>query len=634
MSPFLDLLRTSPLLADGATGSYLFERTGRLSEMNHVYEAFNADRSELILQVHLAYLQAGARVLTTNTFGANPTHLQPVGHGERVVELNRAGAQVARQAIDAYRQQTGSEEEFFVLGSVGPTLEETESTESIGGIYAEPLEALLAEGVDAIILETFSSLPQVTAIVEKLRSFDDPPPAIVHMALHQSGTERTWNHDPRQFVQTVADLGVAVAGVNCCAPWEATAFLDSVEDLQVVRDSQILLSAMPNGGDFQRIGHRYLTGVNPEFMGRFARQMADRGVRLIGGCCEVHPPHINEMHNYLQSRHPGGSVIQVAESPASMDPIGDDVKKKNGPLSRKLKEGRFAVSVEMLPSRGTGGLKARIGFVEELAASGLADALDLTDGSRGIPLMPPGDFIDVIRRRLCWGQEDRLELIPHFTTRDLNVMGLQSRLIGYWARNVHNVLFVTGDPPKMSPTYPRSTAVFDLDSVAMIRYAHSYLNAGVDFGGQLLGTHREPRTRFTIGTGFEPEAVDMDHELDKFRRKLDAGVDYVMTQPAFRFDPLDILDPFRDRAGILVGVLILTSLAHAERMAQVPGVIVPGSVIDRMHRFAEVEDQAKMGIDIAVEQIRWIRQQGWAGLYLMSPSTHRPVLDVLREGLS
>jgi methionine synthase / methylenetetrahydrofolate reductase(NADPH) len=633
MSHFLDHLKTSPLLADGATGSYLFERTGRLSEMNHVYEAFNADRPEQILQVHLAYLQAGARCLTTNTFGANPTHLVPVDQGSRVAELNRAGVRVARRAIDAYREQTGNPDDFFVIGSVGPAREDIKSAEGIAELYQEQFEALASEGIDAILLETFTSLAQIDALVRQLQSLAPDLPTIIHMALHQTA-DGAWNQDPRQFVETAVDLGIPVVGTNCCAPWEAEAFLDAVENLEAVREGEIQLSVMPNGGDFQRIGHRFLTGVNPEFMGRFARDVANRGVRLIGGCCEVHPPHINEMHNYLQSRQVGGPVVQVVESSAALQPTGDAVKKGNGRLSQKLMTGEFAVSVEMLPSRGTGGLKSKIDFVAELAASGLADALDLTDGSRGIPLMPPGDLIGVIRERLGWSAEDRLEMIPHFTARDLNVMGLQSRLIGYWARHIHNVLFVTGDPPKMSPTYPRSTAVFDLDSVAMIRYAHSFLNAGVDFGGQPLGKQKNPRTRFTIGSGFEPEAVDLEREIEKLERKIDSGVDYIMTQPAFRFEPLETVAPFRDRTAFLIGVLILTSLGHAQRMAQVPGVIVPNSVFARMEKFEGTGDQAKVGQEVAVEQVRWIKEQGWSGLYLMSPSTHKPVLDVLVEGLS
>jgi homocysteine S-methyltransferase len=242
----------------------------------------------------------------------------------------------------------------------------------------------------------------------------------------------------------------------------------------------------------------------------------------------------------------------------------------------------------------------------------------------------------VLREHLGWDARtgDRLELIPHFTSRDLNVMGLQSRLIGYWGRRIHNVLFVTGDPPKMSPTYPRSTAVFDLDSVAMIYYTRSCLNAGVDFGGQPLGKHRDPRTHFTIGAGFEPEALDREREQDKLQRKIANGADYLMTQPAFRYEPLAALEPFRSQVGVFVGVMVATGLDHVRRIGQVPGVVVPDEVYARLGKYEKPEDQAEMGKEIAVEQVRWVRRQGWAGLYLMSPAAHQPVLEVLRAGLS
>jgi 5,10-methylenetetrahydrofolate reductase len=345
------------------------------------------------------------------------------------------------------------------------------------------------------------------------------------------------------------------------------------------------------------------------------------------------------MNNYLRSRSSRIATESVGlELPKERHPTAADTKRDNGAFSRKIMDGDFAVSVEMLPSRGTAPklLQAKVDFVRELTSSGLADALDITDGSRGIPLMPPGDFIQLVREGLGWTAQtgDGLELIPHFTARDLNVMGVQARLIGYWANRIHNAIFITGDPPKMAPTYPPSTGVFDLDSVDMIRLAHAHLNAGVDFGDQPLGTHRDPRTRFTLGTGFEPEAIDAERELDKLQRKLDAGADYVMTQPAFRWEPLDVLDLFRDRASFLVGVLILRSLEHALRMRDVPGVSVPDEVIDRFAAIDDVKDQARIGQEFAVEQIQRIRADGWSGIYLMSPASHRPIVDVLRSGLA
>ena len=625
-STFLETLRQGTLLADGAMGSYLFERTGRLSERNHVYEALNLDHPELILQVHNAYLQAGARCLTTNTFAGGLSYLGPLGEGGRCAEINRTGVRLARRAIELYQASIQDPGPFFVLGSLGPPSDELASTGALTQHYRPALDALV--GVDALLLETFTSLPQLLALVDLIQSLPQPPPIAVEMV----GTALS---DPAALVQAAAERGVQLVGTNCCAPWEITAFLDAVESLPAVREGRVLLSAMPNAGGFQRIGHRYMTRVNPEFMGRFARTLAERGVALVGGCCEVHPLHLAEMRNYLQARNTAQRDTFQISAPAQA-PVGAGEKSRNGAFSRKIKEGGFAVSVELLPSRGTAPktLQGKVDFVGQLAASGLADALDITDGSRGIPLMPPGDFIGVLRERLGWTEGDHLELIPHFTTRDLNLMAMQSRLIGYYARRIHNVLFVTGDPPKMSPSYPRSTAVFDCDSAAMIRYAHGCLNAGVDFGGEPLGRHPDPRTHFTIGSGFEPEALDQDRELEKLRRKLDGGADYIMTQPAFRTDPLSALDPFRGQAAFLVGVMVLSSLDQARRLGQVPGVVVPETVFQRLGAYTQAEDQARAGAELAVEQIRWIRKEGWAGLYLMSPGAHQPVLEVLGAGLS
>jgi methionine synthase / methylenetetrahydrofolate reductase(NADPH) len=631
MSNFLDHLQENPLLCDGAMGSLLFERTGRLSESNHIYESFNSDRADLVRQVHLEYLQAGARTLVTNTFAANQTHLAAHDQGERVAELNGKGVLLAREAIALYSRQDADTDPFFVLGSIGPTLDVRETPQEARAIYREQISALVAAGVDALLLETFTSLLHVSAVLEIVQELAEPPPVVVHMALHQR-SDGSWDQDPQLFARTAADLGAHVVGVNCCAPWEARAFLDAVGSLEAVQNGQIQLSLMPNGGDFQRIGHRYLTGVNPEFMGRFAREVVQRGVRLLGGCCDVHPAHINEMHNYLRSLGRARVQTTVALEKA-LAPTSAETKGDNGAFSRKIFSGEFAVSVEMLPSRGTGGIKARLAFVEELAHSGLTDALDLTDGSRGIPLMPPGDFVHLIRSRLHWDKGDLLELIPHFTTRDLNTMGLQSRLIGYWANEIHNVLLITGDPPKMSPTYPRSSAVFDLDSPTLIRYVQQHLNAGIDFGGQPLGTHKDPRTRFTVGTGFEPEALDIAAETTKLQRKIEAGADYIMTQPAFRNEALTALEPYRQRVPVLVGVLVLASLEHARRMAAVPGVVVPDEVLARLDKYEKLEDQAAAGAELAAEQVRWIKAEGWAGLYLMSPATHGRIIDVLDSGL-
>jgi methionine synthase / methylenetetrahydrofolate reductase(NADPH) len=607
VADFLTTLKSQPLLTDGAMGSYLFELTGRLSETNHFYETFNVDQPDLIRRVHRDYLAAGAQCLKTNTFGANRYQLRQYGLEHRVAELNQAGVRVAREA---------SADPIFVLASIGPTSPPLSDAAAVAECYREQIESLIAAGADALLLETFQSQAHLELLLDLIRSLPAPPPVIAEMTYNP---ERS----PLDFVKRMKEKGAALAGVNCCAPWDAGVFVDAAQG------AALPLVVMPNAGGFQRIGNRFMTSVNPEFVGKMARSFLDRGVRLIGGCCEMHPPHIREMHNYLRSRQAGTTVDVEVKS--NRQPVGDVKKSKNGPFSQKLKAGKFVVSVEMLPPRGTDEklYTGKVEFIRQLAESGLADAVDFTDGSRGIPLMPPGDFIHLVRSRIG----DRLEWIPHFTGRDLNLMGIQSRLIGFHANKIHNVLFITGDPPKMSPTYPRSTAVFDLDSVALARLTHTCLNAGVDFGGAPLGKQADPRTHFTIGTGFEPEALDPKREIDRLHKKIDSGADYIMTQPAFHHEPLRALEPFRNRCPILVGVMILSSHEQAQRLAQVPGVVLPDEILHRLSSVSTPADQAKVGREIAIEQIRWIVREGWRGLYLMSPAGTAGVIETLTAGL-
>ncbi len=639
MSRFLQTLRDQILITDGAMGSYLFELTGRLSEPNHVYEAFPAERPELITEIYFQYLQAGAQCLKTDTFGANRSKLDRFGLGDRVADYNRAGVRVARAAARDFVQGTGSDAPM-VIGSIGPLRDEHIADQPARELFHEQAYAQLDEGVDAILLETFTCLPQLVAAIEAVRSIDSHMAVVALISPRPLEKENEWEISPAACADALLKAGANVMGVNCCAPWDALSYIEELLRLPQVRDNGIMLSAMPNAGGLQRIDNRYMSNVNPEYMGKQTRILADMGVRLIGGCCEVHPPHLREMRNYLRSRLLDRH-IEVREpigSAATMTPAGPEEKRGNGRFSRKLFDGEFCVSVEMLPPRGTSAdtLARKIDFVRELAACGLADAVDVTDGSRGIPLMPPGDFVQVSRCRLGWngGSDDPLEFIPHFAARDLNMMGIQSRLTGYYLAGIHNVIFITGDPPKMSPTYPRSTAVFDTDSPAMIEFTQAYLNAGVDFGGQSLGKHADPRMHFTIGTGFEPEALNMEREMEKLRRKIDHGADYILTQPAFRFDMLDSLEPFRDKSRILIGVMILRSLEHARRVGDVPGVIIPDSVLERLGRYDKPSDQAKVAEAFAAEQIAWVKREGWAGLYLMSPASHGCIVDVLRTGLT
>jgi homocysteine S-methyltransferase len=643
-SAFLDALKSGTdgaILADGGIGSLIFHLTGRLASTEYTYEALNLRNRELITGIYASSLAAGATVLTTNTFAANAVELGAAGVGDKVGEINRAAVEIARTAIsDHQHEYPVSDSNFFVIGSIGPGGRDVKA-------YAGQIAALIGAGIDAFLLETFTDIDLAMQLTRHISGQPEAPPVIVHGALDQGvGEEQKWPVEPVEFVQMAADAGASVAGINCVAPWAAAAFITAAKEAPVVAAGKILLSAMPNAGGFERIGHRFLARTNPEYMGTLARQLGDSGASLVGGCCEVHPEHIREMSAYLKSRRssldqdsresagtPGivGNT-RSGSQPATAVREKSDARRANGEFSRKLFEGEFAISVEIVAPVGaeSKALDLRAKMVSQLVEKQLADAVDITDGSRGMPLVPPGDLVELIRQKLAWRDGDRIEFIAHFTGRDLNTLAVQSRLMGYHWRGIKNVLFITGDPPKMSPTYPRSTAVFDMNSVQMIRATARQLNQGRDFGGNPLGSEFESSAGFTVGTGFEPEAINISRELDRLRAKIDAGADYVMTQPVFDNEPLSTIEPVRDLIPVLPGVLVLRSADHARRIAQVPGMDLPVGVLNEMDRFSDPADQAKVGLDLAVSRAIAYKSEGWAGLYLMSPASMGAAVSVLK----
>ncbi len=626
---FLESLRVGTNLADGGIGSLIFQLTGRLASPEFGYETLNLRNPELIKGIYASSLTAGATILTTNTFAANESELAEAGVSEQLASINASAVEIAREAIDEYiSEYSPPDTSFYVIGSIGPGASSVED-------YKSQLEVLISSGIDAILLETFSDIETLLTLTQTISSMPEAPPVIAHGALDPGvGEHHSWPLEPSEFVAQAFRAGAAVAGINCVAPWAAAAFVDAAKQSPAVASGEILLSAMPNAGGFERIGHRFLARANPEYMGTLARQLGDSGASLVGGCCEVHPEHIREMSAYLKSRTSSAGSVGNDRShdmqARKMDKT--DERRTNGNFSRKILDGDFTISVEMVAPTGTDlkALDLRAKMVRDLVDENLADAVDITDGSRGLPLVPPGDLVELIRGRLDWHTSDELEFIAHFAGRDLNTLAVQSRLMGYHLRGIRNVLFITGDPPKMSPTYPRSTAVFDMNSVQMIRSTANQLNSGRDFGGSSLGKGSESGTKFTIGTGFEPEAINMALETERLEAKIDAGADYVMTQPVFDSAAMSSIEPFRQSIAVLPGVMVLRSKAHAERIAQVPGVNLPTFIIENFERYESKEDQAKFGIELAVNQAHSYRSEAWAGIYLMSPASFGAAKQVLK----
>ncbi|NQW19619.1 MAG: homocysteine S-methyltransferase family protein [Chloroflexi bacterium] len=628
-SNFLESLRTGTTLADGGIGSLIFQLTGRLASPDFLYESLNIRNPALIKGIHLSSLAAGATVITTNTFSANETEFTAAGIGDQVAQINYAAVQIAREAIEDHVAEYSVDiDEFFVMGSIGPGGSGVDA-------YSSQINALVESGVDAILLETFTDIERLIEITLHISSKSDAPPVISHGALDPGvGNNQAWPIEPAKFAALVANAGAAIAGINCVAPWVASEFISAAKLSPNVVSGELLLSAMPNAGGFERIGHRFLARSNPEYMGTLARQLGDSGASLVGGCCEVHPEHVREMSAYLKSRTSSiGTNFTVAKTSGVVRKrLTDDPRKMNGRFSQKIADGQFAISVEMVAPTGADpkALDLRARMVQEIVDEDIADAVDITDGSRGLPLVPPGDLVEIIRNRLEWRDNDQLEFIAHFTGRDINTLAVQSRLMGYHLRGIHNVLFITGDPPKMSPTYPRSSAVFDMNSVQMIRATANQLNVGRDFGGNPLGGGPEQRTKFMIGTGIEPEAINITAEIDRLKAKIDAGADYVMTQPVFDDSAMKSIESYRYLIPVLPGVMVIRSTAHAERIAQVPGVNLPQRVIDNFRKYADAGDQVKAGFDFAVRQAQTYRSEGWAGVYLMSPASVSAAKQVLK----
>ena len=628
-SKFLESLRTGTTLADGGIGSLLFQLTGRLASPDFLYEAINLRNPNLIKGIYASSLAAGATVLTTNTFSANESELTVAGAGDQVDQINKVAITIAREAIEEHLAEYPDDSSVvFVIGSIGPGGTTVES-------YSTQIDSLIENGADAILLETFTNTDRLLALTRDISSRDNAPPVLAHAALDPGvGETQVWPIEPAQFASMAASAGASVAGINCVAPWVAAEFIQKAHTAPEVKNGDLLLSAMPNAGGFERIGHRFLARSNPEYMGTLARQLGDSGAALVGGCCEVHPEHVREMSAYLKSRTSsvGADLAMSPEARQRREHPAEDSRKTNGSFSRKIFDGKFAISVEMVAPTGSDpkALDLRARMVQEIVGEGLADAVDITDGSRGLPLIPPGDLVELIRAKLDWRDHDKLEFVAHFAGRDLNTLAVQSRLMGYHLRGIRNVLFITGDPPKMSPTYPRSSAVFDMNSIQLIRATADQLNVGRDFGGNPLGGNLDSGTKFTIGTGFEPEALNIDAEIDRLRAKIDAGADYVMTQPVFDDASMKTIAPFRNLVSVLPGVMVLKSKSHAQRIAQVPRVNLSQSVIDSLAKYPSGNDQLKAGIDFAVRQAHEYRSQGWAGVYLMSPASLGAAKQVLK----
>ncbi|MBI1798115.1 MAG: bifunctional homocysteine S-methyltransferase/methylenetetrahydrofolate reductase [Candidatus Eisenbacteria bacterium] len=613
-SPFLERLALGPILADGATGTLLYERGVAFDQS---FDGLNLSRPGLIEALHRDYLAAGAELIETNTFGANPLRLAAHGFEAKTRLIARQGVKIARAA----REIVGVN--AFVAGSLGPL---GKSLEPFGHLTAadaerhflESAEGLLEGGCDCFLLETFQDLNEILAALRAVRRVSLEIPIVAQMTFGLDG-KTLYGHTPAEAVAALKAAGASVVGVNCGVGPQPT--LEVLEQLVAAADGTPV-SVMPNAGLPQFVNGRYAYLATPEYFGEFAARAVALGARIVGGCCGTTPAHIRAMRERLASQLPAerlapGAEVRVIESAPA--PVAEHAPAVEAGLLRKLRE-KFVVSVEIDPPRGVNTGKVMEGA--RLMAQRGVDAINIADSPMARIRMSATSLAYQIHT-----QFPKVEIILHFTTRDRNLMGLQSDLLGAHAIGLRNILCLTGDPPSIGD-YPNMTAVYDTDSMGLIRIVTG-MNRGTDLSGASIGA----ATQFAMGCGVNPTADDLDLELERFRNKLDAGAQFVMTQPVYE---LECWQRFLERLGgmppipILVGILPLQSFRHAEFLHnEVPGIHVPQWIRERLHT-AGNEGQ-KVGVDLARDLLARCRSMA-NGVYLMpSFGRYENCLEVLEE---
>jgi methionine synthase I (cobalamin-dependent)/5,10-methylenetetrahydrofolate reductase len=594
---------------DGAMGTLLYSRG---VFVNVCYDELSLSRPELVRQIHEEYVAAGAEVVETNTFGANPVKLSSFGLEERTEEINRAAVLLARE---------GTRGRAVVAGAVGPLGIRIEPWGPTGlddaeALFGRQVAGLLEGGVDGFVLETFSDVNELVCALRAVRAACDLP-VVAQATVGQDG-RTSYGSDPRHIAKMLTGAGADVVGLNCSVG--PAVMLDALEDM--AETSTLPLSAQPNAGLPRTVGDRKIYLASPEYMAQYARRMIDLGVRFVGGCCGTTPEHVKRLRDTVTSLQPRHATVTVVELPDT-PPVEPVPLGRRSAWGRKLSRGETVASVEILPPHGWD--RSRIvGPARELKVAGV-DAVNIVDSPRAQSRMGAVSAALIVER------EVGIETVVHYTCRDRNMLGMMSDLLGAAAAGLRNVLLVSGDPPAAGP-YPDATAVFDIDSIGLTNVVHG-LNRGLDPGGGSIGAP----TEFVIGVAANHEAVDQAREVRRFRYKVEAGADFAVTQPVF--DPAS-LERFLERVDgrmipVVAGIWPLLDLRNAEFLAnEVPGVAVPPAVVARMRKAQESGTDAALeeGVAIALEMIEAVRPMV-GGFHISAPWGRVDVaLRVLREG--
>ncbi len=587
-----------PVLADGAMGTVLYAR-GVIA--SRCYDELSLSDPSLILGVHEEYLQAGAEILETNTFGANRFRLARHGLAGKLVDINTAGVRLARQAVERIREKQAGDAGIaaWVAGAVGPLGVRLEPLGKTGldearAAFAEQMAILAANGVDLLIVETMPALNEARQALEAAKQVAPHLPVLVMVTVDDE-SECLDGASPAQAAALLTEWGADAVGVNC-----STGPATVLTAAEAMRSATALpLAAMPNAGVPRAVEGRNIYLCTPEYMASFARKAVTAGVQIVGGCCGTTPNHIRAMRSAIRAmdeqRHVAvtGAAPEVSrETPPA--PLGSRSR-----LGALLAEKQFIRLVEFVPPRGID-CSREIEGAQMLAQLGV-HAIDVYDAAQASARMSGQSLSIQIQ------QHTGMETILHYTCRDRNLLSIQADLLGASSIGLRNILCVTGEPPKQGD-YPDASQVFDVDSIGLVNIA-GRLNRGLDIGSNAIGTS----TNFTIGVAANPGVPEIENELRRFVYKVEAGAEYAITQAVFDLRLLqEFLEQVRERVGermipIIAGIWPLTSLRNAEYMKNDLRIAIPEEIMLRMAQ-ADTPGAARAeGIRIAQEMLKAVR---------------------------
>ncbi|MGC2298726.1 MAG: bifunctional homocysteine S-methyltransferase/methylenetetrahydrofolate reductase [Acidobacteriaceae bacterium] len=608
------------VLCDGAMGTSLYARGVFI---NRCFDELNLSQPELVRSVHEDYLQGGAEIIETNTFGANALRLQRYGLRDKVAEINRAGVAIARQAVRQLAdKQAGT---AYVAGSVGPLGVHLEPLGKTGldearDAFAEQIQALAAGGpgvgVDLLVIETMPALNEAEQAVLAARAAAPDVPVVVMVTVDEEANCLD-GASPETAAARIASWGVDGIGCNCSVG--PATVLTAIERIAAV--TTLPLMAMPNAGMPRSVDGRNIYLCSPEYMASFARKFTRAGVQFIGGCCGTTPQHIRAMKSALRATEAQAAAQRTSKQEPIVSETPPAAIQERSRLGRLVHEGTFITMVEIVPPRGIDCSKELKG-AQEMADIGV-HAINVPDSPRASARMSAQSLCIQIQ------QKTGIETLLHYTCRDRNVLSIQSDLLGASSIGLKNILCLTGDPPKLG-NYPDATAVYDVDAIGLVNIVHR-LNHGLDIGGNPIGAS----TGFTIAVAANPGVPDLDNEVRRFAWKVEAGAEYGITQPVF---DLRVLEAFLKRIEgfripIVAGIWPLTSLRNAEFMKNDLRVSVPDEILVRMQRAANPEAARAEGIRIAQEMLAAARSMV-QGVQVSAPfGRYSAAAEVLREVL-